>query len=103
MWADFYFIYKGSENIEAAHAWLNHAIAAETMALETTKMGYNPPNEETYSLIDPELATKLNWPGVNEFIANAPLSVLPEPDAEPPYVTVDDMYKTYDEILTSVE
>lgn len=103
MWADFYFIYKGSENIEAAHAWLNHAIAAETMALETTKMGYNPPNEKTYSLIEPELATKLNWPGVNEFIANAPLSVLPEPDAEPPYVTVDDMYKTYDEILTSVE
>jgi spermidine/putrescine-binding protein len=103
MWADFYFIYKGSKNIDAAHAWLNHAIDAETMALETTKMGYNPPNEETYSLIDPELAAKLNWPDVNEFIANAPLSVLPDPDAEPPYVTLDDMYRTYDEILTSVK
>jgi spermidine/putrescine transport system substrate-binding protein len=103
MWADFYFIYKGSKNVEAAHAWLNHAIAAETMALETTKMGYNPPNEKTYSLIDPELASQLNWPNVNEFIANAPLSVLPDPDAQPPNVTLDDMYKTYDEILTSVE
>lgn len=103
MWADFYFIYKGAKNVDAAHAWLNHAIAAETMAIETTKMGYNPPNEKTYSLIDPELAAKLNWPDVNEFIKNAPLSVLPDPDAAPPHITVDDMYRTYDEILTSVK
>jgi spermidine/putrescine transport system substrate-binding protein len=103
MWADFYFIYKGSGNVDAAHTWLNHAIAAPTMAIETTKMGYNPPNEKTYELIDPELAEKLNWPGVNEFIENAPLSVLPDPDAEPPQVTLDDMYKAYDEGLATIQ
>jgi hypothetical protein len=43
----------------------------------------------------------LGWPNVNELIKNAPLSVLPDPDAQPPNVTVDEMYKAYDEIVSS--
>jgi spermidine/putrescine-binding protein len=101
MWADYYFIYKDSKNVEAAHAWINHAIGAEAMAHMTTAMGFAPPNEKAYSLIDPELAKKLGWPNVNELIENAPLSVLPDPDAKAPNVTVEEMYKAYDEIVSS--
>ena len=102
MWADYYFIYKGSENVDAAHAWINQAISAESMAMMTTKMGYAPPNAESYALLDPSLAEKLGWPGINDLLKNAPLSVLPDPDAQPPHVTVDDLYKAFDEVMASI-
>ncbi len=102
-WVDVYFIFTGAQNVEAAHAWINYAISPEAMAQLAANLGTAVSNSKAYDLMDPELVELLGYETLNDAILNAEFNVLPDPDAEPPYVTLDDLYKAFDEIKASVE
>jgi spermidine/putrescine transport system substrate-binding protein len=103
LWVDYYFIWKGAPNVEAAYAWINHAVGQQAMAQMAKDMGMSVANQKAYDPLDEELRTQLGYEVANDMILNAEINLLPLPDAEPPSVSVDDLYKAFDEIKASVQ
>jgi spermidine/putrescine transport system substrate-binding protein len=103
LWVDYYFIWSGAKNVDAAYAWINYAIGKDAMTQMAKDMGMSIANEKSYELLDEELRAQLGYATANETILNAEINLLPLPDAEPPYVSVDDLYKAFDEIRASVQ
>lgn len=102
-WVDVYFIFTGAQNVESAYAWINYALSPEAMAQLAANLGTAVGNSKAYDLMDPELAKLLGYETLNDAIRNADFNVLPDPDAQPPYVTLDDLYRAFDEIKAAVE
>jgi spermidine/putrescine-binding protein len=102
-WVDVYFIFNGAQNVDAAHAWINYAISPQPMAELAANLGTAVGNSKAYSLMDRDLVKLLGYGTLNQAVKNAEFNVLPDADAQPPYVTIDDMYKAFDEIKASAE
>jgi spermidine/putrescine transport system substrate-binding protein len=102
-WVDVYFIFTGAQNVDAAHAWINYSISPQPMAELAANLGTAVGNSKAYSLMDRDLVKLLGYGTLNQAVKNAEFNVLPDADAQPPYVTIDDMYKAFDEIKASAE
>jgi spermidine/putrescine transport system substrate-binding protein len=103
VWIDAYFILTGAQNIDAAYEWINYAISPEAQAQLAENLGTAVSNVRAYDLMDDELKAQLEFDTLNGSIRNAELNVLPDPDAEPPNVSLDDLYKAFDEIRATVQ
>jgi spermidine/putrescine-binding protein len=101
IWVDAYFILNGAKNIDTSYAWINYAIGDEAMAKLAKNLGTAVANQDAYKLMDADLIKMLGFEGMNETIMNAEFNVLPNPDAADPYVTLDEIYKAFDEIKAS--
>jgi hypothetical protein len=73
------------------------------MAQLAKNLGTAVSSNPSYTLMDAELVQLLGYGTLNQAIKSAEFNVLPNPDAQPPLVTIDDMYKAFDEIKASVE
>ncbi len=98
IWVDLYFILDGAPNPETAYAWINHALSPTAMKIMAEYLGVAVASQRAFEIIDPELAEFVGYDALNELIMNADFNVLPDADAEPPYVSLDDLYKAFDEI-----
>jgi len=98
MWVDIYFILDGAPNVDTAYAWINHALSPTAMKIMGENVGTAISSERAFEIIDPELAEIVGLDTLNEQILNADFNVLPDLDAEAPYVTLADLYKAFDEI-----
>ena len=95
---DLYFILDGAPNPETAYAWINHALSPTAMKIMAEYLGVAVASQRAFEIIDPELAEFVGYDALNDLIMNADFNVLPDADAEPPYVSLDDLYKAFDEI-----
>jgi len=102
-WVDVYFIFNGAQNVDAGHAWINYAISPQAMAQLAKNLGTAVSSNPSYTLMDAELVKLLGYGTLNQAIMSAEFNVLPNPDAQPPLVTIDDLYKAFDEIKASVQ
>jgi spermidine/putrescine transport system substrate-binding protein len=101
IWVDAYFILNGAKNIDTAYAWINYALSDEAMAKLGKSLGTSVSNQDSYKLMDADLVKMLGFQGLNDLIKGAEYNVLPDPSAQPPYVTLDQVYKAFDEIKAS--
>lgn len=100
-WVDAYFILNGAKNIDTAYAWINFAISDTAQAQLAQNFGVAVANQDAYALMDPSLAKTLGFDTLNETLSNTEYSMLPSPNAQDPYVTLDEIYKAFDEIKAS--
>ena len=98
---DIYFIFTGAQNLDTAYAWLNYAISAEALAIMGTEYDSAVTNMKAYDLMTPELREKFGYTTLNETVNLADFNVLPDPDAQPPYVTLDEIFAAFEEIKTT--
>jgi spermidine/putrescine transport system substrate-binding protein len=101
IWVDAYFILNGAKNIDTGYAWINYALSDEAMAVLAKNLGTAVSNQDAYKLMDADLVKMLGAEGLNDLIKGAEFNVLPNPDAKDPYVSLDDVYKAFDEIKAS--
>ncbi|MCJ7623408.1 MAG: extracellular solute-binding protein [Anaerolineaceae bacterium] len=98
---DIYFIFTGAPNLDAAYAWLNQAISAEALSIMGTAYDSAVTNMKAYDLMTPELKEKFGYDSINDIISLADFNILPDPDAQPPYVTLDEIFAAFEEIKAS--
>jgi spermidine/putrescine-binding protein len=100
---DAYFILDGAKNIDASYEWLNYAFDPQVQAQLAKNVGTAVASQGSYAFMDPELAEGFQPETLNQIILNAELNVLPDLEPEPPFVSIDDLYKTMDEIKATVQ
>jgi spermidine/putrescine-binding protein len=100
---DIYFIFEGAKNVDAAYAWLNQAISAEAMAIMGTEYGSAVTNVKAFDLMEPDMREKLGFATLNDTIARTEFNIMPDPDAVPPQVSLDDIMKAFEEIKTTIQ
>lgn len=101
MWVNCYFIFAGARNSETAQAWINYATSKEVAAKMATNLGVAVTNQEAYELMTPELVKRVGFENMDETIMNAEFNVLPDSNAQDPYVKLSDIYRAFDEIKAS--
>jgi spermidine/putrescine transport system substrate-binding protein len=95
---DIYFIFTGAKNLDTAYAWLNYAISAEALAIMAKNYDSAVTNQKAYDLLDPALRTKLGLETMNDTVKMADFNIMPNPDAQAPYVTLDQIFAAFEEI-----
>jgi len=99
---DIYFIFAGAKNVDAAYAWLNQAISPEAMAIMAKDYGTAVTNVKAFDLMDPAFKTSLHFDTLNDTISRTEFNKMPDPDATPPHVTLDDITKMFEEVKAGV-
>jgi spermidine/putrescine transport system substrate-binding protein len=99
-WSDNYMIFNGAPNLDTAYAWVNYAISPEAMAILGPGVSSLISNPKALPLMDPEHVKAMGYETVEEQLKNAQWSVFPPKEAKDPYITIDDLFKAYEEIMT---
>jgi putative spermidine/putrescine transport system substrate-binding protein len=76
-WTDTYMIFNGAPNATAAHAWINHMISAEAMAISTQNLGSFVSNKNVTSLVPAEFAKAMGYASLSDQLDRAIWGVLP--------------------------
>jgi spermidine/putrescine transport system substrate-binding protein len=98
-WIDCYFIFNGAKNPDTAYAWLNYAISPTCMSIMGPGVSSLVSNSKAAGLMDPTVAQAMGYDGINDRIKSAVLTVMPNKEAQAPYISLDDFSKAYDEIM----
>jgi spermidine/putrescine-binding protein len=98
---DIYFIFNGAKNLDAAYAWINHAISKEAMAIMARNYGAVVTNQAAYDLMSADLRKKLGFDSLNALIKNTEMTIMPDSNAVSPYVTLNELLTLFEEIKSS--
>ena len=98
-WTDSFFIFKGSQNVETAHAWINQMLSAESMALLAQKLGTFIANPNAVPLLPESIADGMGFAQVNDQLDRAVVGTLPAPEqSDPNLATLDDFNSGWEAI-----
>jgi spermidine/putrescine transport system substrate-binding protein len=98
VWVDAFVLFKGAPNPEAAHTWMNYAVSKDTMARLMTKLGIAVGNQQACNMADADLKKLSGCEGMNDVLMHAEFNILPDSEPKEGYVSLDDLYKAFDEI-----
>ncbi len=77
------------------------ATSKEVAAKMATNLGVAVTNQEAFELMAPELVKRVGFENMDQTIMNAEFNVLPDSNAQDPYVKLSDIYRAFDEIKAS--